>query len=116
MKTNRGMKMNNPSEQRAYVRRLKKLRAQVRRWGGDYRKDSRRQIDGPFLIGDPRERRWGDYRHPRGRDRELHPAPGRLQEINEAYDELRRERHALDGDLCPAPGRRNREIDDGGLD
>ena len=83
MKTNRGMKMNNPSEQRAYVRRLKKLRAQVRRWGGDYRKDSRRQVDGPFLIGDPRERRWGDYR----------------------YDELR-----------PAPGRKNREIDDGGLD
>ena len=88
MKTNRGMKMNNPSEQRAYVRRLKKLRAQVRRWGGDYRKDSRRQIDGPFLIGDPRERRWGDYRHPPGRDRELHSAPGW----------------------------RNREIDDGGLD
>ena len=83
MKTNRGMKMNNPSEQRAYVRRLKKLRAQVRRWGGDYRKDSRRQSDGPFLIGDPRERRWGDYR----------------------YDALR-----------PAPGRKNREIDDGGLD
>ena len=87
MKTNRGMKMNNPSEQRAYVRRLKKLRAQVRRWGGDYRKDSRRQIDGPFLIGDPRERRWGDYRHPRGSDR-----------------------------LQPVAGRKNREIDDGGLD
>ena len=87
MKTNRRMKMNNPSEQRAYVRRLKKLRAQVRRWGGDYRRDSRRQIDGPFLIGDPRERRWGDYRHPRGSDR-----------------------------LLPAPGRKNREIDDGGLD
>ena len=67
MKTNKGMKMNNPSEQRAYVRRLKKLRA--------------------------RNRRWGD-----GHGR-------RLQEINEAYDELR-----------PAPGRKNREIDDGGLD
>ena len=87
MKTNRGMKMNNPSEQRAYVRRLKKLRAQVRRWGGDYRKESRRQVDGPFLIGDPRERRWGDYRHPHGRDR-----------------------------LQPVAGRKNREIDDGGLD
>ena len=95
MKTNRGMKMNNPSEQRAYVRRLKKLRAQVRRWGGDYRKDSCRQVDGPFLIGDSRERRWGDYR----------TDSRRLQEINEAYDELR-----------PAPGRKNREIDDGGLD
>ena len=71
------MNSNNPSEQRAYRRRLQKLQA--------------------------RDRRWGDH----GR---------RLQEINEAYDELRRERHALDGDLCPAPGRRNREIDDGGLD
>ena len=69
MKTNRGMKMNNPSEQRAYVRRLKKLQARDRRWG-DYRTDSHR-----------------------------------IQEINEAYDELR-----------PAPGRKNREIDDGGLD
>ena len=85
MKTNRSMKMNNPSEQRAYVRRLKKLRA--------------------------RNRRWGD-----GHGR-------RLQEINEAYDELRgrvvllpNTQHALDGDLRPAPGRRNREIDDGGLD
>ena len=86
--------MNNPSEQRAYVRRLKKLQARDRRWG-DYRTDSggrgrggsRRQVDGPFLIGDPRERRWGDYRHPRGRDR-----------------------------LQPVAGRKNREIDDGGLD
>jgi hypothetical protein len=84
------MNSNNPSEQRAYQRRLKRLRA--------------------------RDRRWGDLRS------------RRLQEINEAYDdhpqererwerhELRQERHALDGDLRPAPGRRNREIDDGGLD
>ena len=71
------MNSNNPSEQRAYQRRLKRLRA--------------------------RDRRWGDHSR-------------RLQEINEAYDELRQERHALDGDLRPAPGRRNREIDDGGLD
>jgi len=84
------MNSNNPSEQRAYQRRLKRLRA--------------------------RDRRWGDERS------------RQLQEINEAYDEfhqererwerheLRQERHALDGDLRPAPGRRNREIDDGGLD
>jgi DNA-binding transcriptional MerR regulator len=71
------MNSNNPSEQRAYQRRLKRLRA--------------------------RDRRWSDH----GR---------RLQEINEAYDELRQEHHALDGDLRPARGRRNREIDDGGLD
>ena len=88
------MNSNNPSEQRAYQRRLKRLRA--------------------------RDRRWSDH----GR---------RLQEINEAYDELRgrvvllpntqnaeaaspEQSHALDGDLRPARGRRNREIDDGGLD
>ena len=78
------MNSNNPSEQRAYQRRLKRLRA--------------------------RDRRWSDH----GR---------RLQEINEAHDELRgrvvllpNTQHALDDDLRPAPGRRNREIADGGLD
>ena len=69
---------NLTHEQRAYRRRLQRLRA--------------------------RDRRWGDH------------SSRRIQEINEAYDELRQERHALDGDLRPAPGRRNREIDDGGLD
>jgi hypothetical protein len=72
------MNSNNPSEQRAYQRRLQRLRARNRRWGDGHRR--------------------------------------RLQEINEAYDELRPEHHVLDGDLRPAPGRRNREIDDGGLD
>ena len=72
------MNSNNPSEQRAYQRRLKRLRA--------------------------RDRRWGDERS------------RQLQEINEAYDEFRQERRALDGNLRPHPGRRNREIDDGGLD
>jgi hypothetical protein len=74
------MNSNNPSEQRAYQRRLKRLRARDRRYG-DYQTDSRR-----------------------------------IRAINEAYDELRQEYRALDGDLRPAPGRRNREIDDGGLD
>ena len=78
------MNSNNPSEQRAYRRRLQRLQARDRRWGDHQRANS-------FLNR-------------------------RLREINEAYDELRQERHALDGDLRPAPGRRNREIDDGGLD
>ena len=85
------MNSNNPSEQRAYRRRLQRLQARDRRWGDHQRANS-------FLNR-------------------------RLREINEAYDELRgsvvllpNTQHALDGDLRPAPGRRNREIDDGGLD
>ena len=71
------MNRNDPREQRAYSRRLQKLRARSRR--------------------------------------ESNAHSRRLRDISDAYAESLYE-HALDGDLRPAPRRRNREIDDGGLD
>ena len=69
------MNSNNPREQRAYQRRLKRLQARDRRWRSDQE---------PYTVV------W-----------------------NRGVPYVR---HGLDGDLRPAPGRRNREIDDGGLD
>ena len=70
------MNQNDPREQRAYSRRLQRLRA--------------------------RDRKWGDSRSRRFRA--------------DTVPVLRQERHVMDDDLQPAPRRRDREIDDGGLD
>ena len=70
------MNSNNPREQRAYSRRLQRLRARDRRWGN-------------------------------GQSRRLRA---------DTVPVLRQERHVMDDDLHPAPRRRDREIDDGGLD
>ena len=70
------MNSNNPREQRAYSRRLQRLRA--------------------------RDRKWGD---------------GRIRRLRaDTVPVLRQDYDALDDDLHPAPRRRDREIDDGGLD
>jgi len=70
------MNQNDPREQRAYSRRLQRLRA--------------------------RDRKWGD-----GRSRRFRA---------DTVSVLTQEHDALDDDLHPAPRRRDREIDDGGLD
>ncbi len=70
------MNSNNPREQRAYSRRLQRLRARDRRWGN-------------------------------GQSRRLRA---------DTVPVLRQDYDALDDDLYPAPRRRDREIDDGGLD